>query len=58
MINIAVTSDLHGHLPEIKRCDILLICGVLLYAIAYNLFFLKNNIVYGGVAGIAIITKK
>ena len=27
MINIAVTSDLHGHLPEIKRCDILLICG-------------------------------
>lgn len=30
----------------------------MLYAIAYNLFFLKNNIVYGGVAGIAIITKK
>ena len=45
----------HAHL--LKRY-ILLICGVLLYAIAYNLFFLKNNIVYGGVAGIAIITKK
>lgn len=44
----------HAHL--LKRY-ILLICGVLLYAIAYNLFFLKNNIVYGGVAGIAIITK-
>lgn len=27
MTNIAVTSDLHGYLPEIKRCDILLICG-------------------------------
>ena len=26
-MNIAVTSDLHGCLPEIKQCDILLICG-------------------------------
>ena len=44
----------HAHL--LKRY-VLLVFGVLLYAIAYNLFFLKNNIVYGGVAGIAIITK-
>ena len=31
----------HAHL--LKRY-ILLICGVLLYAIAYNLFFLKNKV--------------
>lgn len=37
---------------------ILLIIGVLIYAVAYNLFFLKNNIVYGGVSGISIITKE
>lgn len=31
--------------------------GCLLYAIAFNLFFLPLNIVYGGVSGISIITK-
>ncbi len=35
-----------------------LILGVLIYAVSYNLFFLKNNIVYGGVSGISIITKQ
>lgn len=27
MAKIAVTSDLHGILPEVEECDILLICG-------------------------------
>ena len=27
---------------------IFLLIGVLMYALAYNLFFFKNNIVYGG----------
>lgn len=36
---------------------IFLIVGVLVYASAYNLFFFKNNIVYGGASGISIITK-
>ena len=39
------------------RRYIFLIIGVLIYAVAYNLFFFKNNIVYGGVSGISIITK-
>lgn len=39
-----------------KRYVFLLI-GVLLYAVAYNLFFFKNNIVYGGASGISIITQ-
>lgn len=37
---------------------IYLLIGVLIYAIAYNLFFFKNNIVYGGASGISIITQK
>ena len=36
---------------------IFLLIGVLMYALAYNLFFFKNNIVYGGASGISIITK-
>ena len=39
------------------RRYLFLIIGVLIYAVAYNLFFFKNNIVYGGVSGISIITK-
>ena len=35
----------------------LLILAVLIYAMAYNLFFYKNNIVYGGASGISIILK-
>lgn len=35
----------------------LLVIAVLLHAIAYNLFFYNNNIVYGGVSGISILTK-
>lgn len=45
----------HTHL---FRRYVYLIIGVLIYAVTYNLFFLKNNIVYGGVAGISIITQK
>lgn len=41
----------------IKRY-LFLIIGTLIYATAYNLFFFKNNIVYGGASGISIITKK
>ena len=44
----------HAHL--VKRY-IFLILGVLIYAISYNLFFLKNNLVFGGVGGISIITQ-
>lgn len=36
---------------------IFLIIGVVIYASAYNLFFFKNNIIYGGASGISIITK-
>ena len=34
-----------------------LILGVLIYSITYNLLFLKNDLVYGGVTGISIILK-
>lgn len=34
-----------------------MILGVFLMASSFNLFFLKNNIVYGGVSGISIITQ-
>ncbi len=40
-----------------KRYVFLLI-GISIYAIAYNLFFFKNNIVYGGASGISIITQE
>lgn len=36
---------------------LLLIIAVGIYAVAYNLFFFKNNIVYGGASGISIITQ-
>lgn len=39
-----------------KRYVFLLI-GISIYALAYNLFFYKNNIVYGGTSGISIITQ-
>lgn len=35
----------------------LLVVAVGIYAVAYNLFFYKNNIVYGGASGISIITQ-
>ncbi len=41
----------------IKRY-LFLIIGTLIYATSYNLFFFKNNIVYGGASGISIITQK
>lgn len=36
---------------------VLLVVAVLIYAASYNLFFYQNNIVYGGVSGISIITR-
>lgn len=35
----------------------LLVIAIGIYAVAYNLFFYKNNIVYGGASGISIITQ-
>ena len=40
----------------IKRYVLLLI-GTFIFAASYNLFFMKNNIVYGGTSGISIITR-
>ena len=37
---------------------VFLIIGTAIYAAAYNLFFFKNNIVFGGASGISIITQK
>lgn len=42
---------------RIKRYFTLII-GCLLLAIAFNVFFLPRNIVYGGVSGISIVTKR
>lgn len=39
------------------RRYIFLFIGTLGYASAYNLFFYKNNIAYGGASGISILTK-
>ena len=36
---------------------IIAILGILLFACSYNLFVLPNDLVYGGIGGIAIITK-
>lgn len=41
----------------IKRYSNLFI-GCMLYAIAFNVFFLPEDIVYGGVSGISIVTNK
>lgn len=40
------------------RRYIFLVFGTFIYAAAYNLFFFKNGIVYGGASGIAILTQK
>lgn len=42
---------------RVKRY-ISLIVGLFLISIAFNLFLLPNNIVFGGVSGLSIITKK
>ena len=42
---------------RIRRHASLLI-GLLLISVAFNLFLLPNNIVFGGVSGISIITKE
>ncbi|MDE5587301.1 MAG: YitT family protein, partial [Bacilli bacterium] len=53
----------YGIIPKIYRKDrfrryFSLLAGLLLISIAFNLFLLPNNIVFGGVSGISIITKK
>ncbi len=35
-----------------------LVFGILIVSVAYNLFFLPNNLVFGGVSGLAIIVKE
>lgn len=35
-----------------------MVLGVTLLALAYNIFILPNNFVYGGISGLAIVTKK
>ena len=42
---------------KLKRYTSLLV-GLFLIAVAFNLFLLPNNIVFGGVSGLSIITKK
>ena len=42
---------------EVKRYFMFLI-GLLMISVAFNLFLLPNNIVFGGVSGLSIITKK
>lgn len=36
---------------------VLLLIAIIIYAVTYNLFFYKNNIVYGGASGISIIAQ-
>ena len=35
----------------------LLAFAIFIYAVAYNLFFYKNNIIYGGTSGVSILLK-
>ena len=35
-----------------------MVLGVILLALAYNIFILPNNFVYGGISGLAIVTKR
>ena len=43
---------------HLLRRYIYLILGTFVYAVVYNLFFYKNNIVCGGASGISILTKE
>lgn len=48
MINVCAISDLHGTLPEINPCELLLICGEIVQFIFLNLLedlygFIKKN---------------
>lgn len=51
-----ITENIYAK-DKLKRYIGLLI-GLLLIAISFNLFLLPNNIVFGGVSGLSIITKK
>ncbi len=46
------------HKKDQRKRIVSLILGCFLLAIAFNVFFLPENIVYGGVSGISIITKE
>ncbi len=54
--------DINTLLNKVENKDlikryILLIISVLLYALAYNIFFVKTNLILGGSGGIAILLK-
>lgn len=55
-IELSKIKNLVGKRSIIKRY-VLFILGVFILAVSYNLFVLPNNLVYGGVSGIAVITK-
>ena len=42
---------------DLLKRYILLVIGLLIYSVAYNVFFVPNNLVYGGSGGIATILK-
>ena len=42
---------------DLLKRYVLLVIGLLIYSTAYNVFFVPNNLVYGGSGGIAIILK-
>ena len=63
MFKIKSKKNIDQIIFEISHKDLLkryltLIIGCLLISLAFNIFFLPNNIVYGGVSGISIVVNK
>lgn len=54
--DIKIINELLGKKQIIKKY-LYFLFGVFLLSISYNLFILPNDLVYGGVSGIAILTK-
>lgn len=55
-----IKSDNVLHVIENKdllKRYILLIVGLLIYSITYNVFFVKNNLIFGGSSSVATIIK-
>lgn len=55
-----INTDNVLHIIENKNLlkrYVLLVLGLLLYAITYNAFFVKNNLIYGGSSSVATIIK-